>query len=310
MSSEKELIKKGPHKPSDSKRIKNTYLDKSDKDSEDKPKLSAMIFDESIDEGIGDYFKAFWQGLTGETYGELSSYIDPNIDPKFKVFIKAMREPLTIQEEWMVNNRVMTEKEIMKYREMKVFNMLYAQDIKNMAPHVLPGAKEKLNYFVQVLPAFKAKYDAGVDAAERALGIDDYRHKRRHYPGRVIATSDGGKEKINPETGEVESYKASTERKRNTLLSRLRNIKEGLEQALDEIQKNDIKIQERRKIKIAQFVDEANKIEAEITSLSEEEFEKALPVKLGTVYKKGPWRHFIDVAANELTRIKHFLANN
>jgi deoxyuridine 5'-triphosphate nucleotidohydrolase len=44
MSNEKELIKKGPHKPSDSKRIKNTYLDKSDKDSEDKPKLSAMIF--------------------------------------------------------------------------------------------------------------------------------------------------------------------------------------------------------------------------------------------------------------------------
>lgn len=309
MSNENELIKKGPHKPSDSKRIKNTYLDKAKQD-EEKPKLAAMIFDENIDEGIGDYFRAFWKGLAGETYGELSTYIDPNIDPKFKVLIKAMSEPLTIQEEWMVNNRVMTEKEIMKYREMKVFNMLYAQDIKNMAPHILPGAKEKLNYFVQVLPAFKAKYDAGVDAAEQALGIDDYRHKRRHYPGRVLSASASAKDKINPETGEVESYKASTERKRNTLLARLRNIRDGLEQALQEIQDGDIKIQERRKIKISQFIDEANKIESEITSLSEEDFEKALPVKLGTVYKKGPWRHFIDVAANELTRIKHFLAKS
>lgn len=309
MSESKEIAKKGPHKPSDSKRVKNTYLDKPEDKTDNKPKLAAMIFDESIDEGIGDYFRAFWKGLSGETYGDLSAFIDPNIDPKSKVFLKAMNEPLTIQEEWMVNNKVMTRSDIMKYREMKTFDMLYSNDISNHAPHVLPGAKEKLNYFKQVLPAFKAKYDAGVDAAERALGIDDYRHKRRHYPGRVVVASDGGKTKINPETGEVEDYKDSTERKRSTMIARITKIKDGLESAYQEIVDNNIKIQERRKIKIEQFIAEGDKLIKEIESLSEEDFRKLLPVKYGTVYKKGPWRHYIDIAANELTRINHFLSN-
>lgn len=310
MSNDKEDLKKGPHKPSNSKRVKNTYLDKPGEKTDNAPKLAAMIFDESIDEGIGDYFRAFWKGLSGETYGDLSSFVDPNIDPKSKVFLKAMKEPLTIQEEWMVNNRVMSKDDIMKYREMKTFDMLYSSDINNLAPHILPGAKEKLNYYKQVLPAFKAKYDAGVDAAERALGIDDYRHKRRHYPGRVIVASDGSKARINPETGEVEEYRGSIQKKRASFLRTIQDIADGLESSLKEIEERKISVQKRRLQTIEELINELKKIENELSSLSDEDLEKVFPVKVGTTYKKGVWRHAKERAATELTRVKHLLANS
>jgi hypothetical protein len=316
MLNNKRISKKGPHKPSNSKRVRNTYLDKPEDKHKNKPKLAAMIFDESvdfsIDEGIGNYFRAFWKGLTGEVYGDLSSFIDPNIDPKTKAFIKAMKEPLTIQEQWMVNNNIMPKSEIMKYREMKTFETLYSHDIKNSAPHVLPGAKEKLNYINQLLPAFRAKYEAGVEAANRALGIDDSRYRYRNYyqPSTVVVASRDSDSKTDSETVDVEGHKDSIERKRNALLARITKIKDGLQSAYQEIIDNDIKIQDRRKIKIEHLIQEGDKVIKEIETLSEDDFRKLLPVKYGTVYKKGPWRYYIDIAANELTRINNFLSNH
>lgn len=310
-------LKTGPHKPSSSKRTQKTYLDDKSDHSDNKPGLKAVIFDEGIDllgEGVSDYFRAFWRGLTGKTYGDLADFVDTNIDPKQKTLIRAMNEPLTIEEQWMKNNNVMSEKEIMNYRYVKNFISLYQNDILTQAPNILPGASDKLKQFKEFFPFLHHKYQQGVIAAQIALGL---RNPKRGYGVQAIQLSrgdsmlddedddlvyGGGVEKPRY-SGEIEKYKSTLEKRHIALSERTEQLAKGLKELLSDEELIG-KMQTRRKVNLQRIQQEVSDLHQELINMSSKEFEVLFHKKYGTSYQKGPWQHIIAVAASSYSNLK------
>jgi|GEM_PF-3113114 len=318
-SANEKKLKTGPHKPSGSKRIQNTYIDDKPDHSENKPGLKAVIFDEGIEligEAVSDYLRAFWRGLTGKTYGDLADFVDTNIDPKQKTLIRAMNEPLTIEEQWMVNNSVMSEKEIMNYRYTKNFISLYQNDILTQAPNILPGASDKLKQYREFFPFLHHKYQQGVVAAQVALGLRNPKRGYSYQPvvGRgqdvepLIDDEDddnvygGGIEKPKA-SGEVEKYKSSLEKRHLFLIQRTEQLSEGLKEFLSN---EDLigKMQTRRKVNLQRIQKEVSDLHQELSAMPLKEFESLFHKKYGTSYKKGPWQHIVATAANAYSILK------
>lgn len=314
-SSQEKALKTGPHEPSKSKRVQNTYLDdKPEKAVGGNSSLKAIIFDESadiIDEGISDYAKAFWRGLTGQTYGDLANFVDTNIDPKKKTMIRVMNEPLTIEEQWMVNNSVMSEKEIMRYRYIKNFIALYQNDILNNSPNILPGAADQLKKSKEFFPFLNHKYRQGVVAAQVALGLRA--SKRGYYPNSGGSNSllddedddvvyGGGVEK--PKfSGEVEKYKSTLEKRHHSLIGRTEELKDGLAEFLAD-EKLISRMQIRRKVNLQTIQKEVADLHKELSNMSSKEFEQLFHKKYGTSYQKGPWQHIVAAAASAYSNLK------